>query len=240
MERNSLYSPAIPWEERNNTVVILTKRADIFYDEWLGKRLLPRWQDIARTLAEQGFELLAMAGDDSGQHPIPESIRSMGRVGRTEYQAILGHAKVMLGIGRPEISPSPFVALGKGLSVVMPYKGPTPTPPGYQLYDPAIVQHGPINAIGEPYVHTYDANDIEDLKRALLAAISTPMESYTPPDYTEQHTRAQAKKFLWHDYERDYRRAKRANAGRAPGVSEVMLQRCFQDGRCNFDPLPDN
>lgn len=62
----------------------------------------------------------------------------------------------------------------------------------------------------------------------------------TPPEYTGHFVREQTRKFLWRDYELDYHVAKKGNGGKVPGVSEVMLARCFQDGRCNLDPVPND
>lgn len=43
--------------------------------------------------------------------PIPEGINNLGAQSRDGYASVLGHAKAMLGIYKPEISPSPYVAL---------------------------------------------------------------------------------------------------------------------------------
>lgn len=62
-------------------------------------------------LAQHGFELLTMSDRVDEQHPTPEPIRQIGRQSREDYERILSQGKVVLGIGRPEISPSPLVAL---------------------------------------------------------------------------------------------------------------------------------
>jgi hypothetical protein len=46
-----------------------------------------------------------------GDEPLPAGIESHGQVAREEFEVMVSESKVMLGIGRPLISPSVYSAL---------------------------------------------------------------------------------------------------------------------------------
>lgn len=45
--------------------------------------------------------------------PISKVIRNVGKLNRTEFEHEFGQSKLMIGIGAPTLSPSPFQALAK-------------------------------------------------------------------------------------------------------------------------------
>lgn len=72
----------------------------------------PQWPALVSLLHSRNHEFWALADeDDNMDNVVPEGIVNLGRQDRLEYQEVLSKAKVLMGIGRPEISPSPYVAL---------------------------------------------------------------------------------------------------------------------------------
>lgn len=52
-----------------------------------------------------------MTGDGPQEMPLPEEVETTGKVPVDVYAEMLGKSKVLLGIGRPPISPSVWVGL---------------------------------------------------------------------------------------------------------------------------------
>ncbi|RSH90383.1 hypothetical protein EHS25_000988 [Saitozyma podzolica] len=220
MERECLQNPVIPYSERNDSILILAKRSVYFHWTDLNDVMSDSWPSLVADMKSDGYEFWTTAEAEEG-FPIPEGLKKMGLMTRSNYEAMIGSAKVLLGIGKPEISPSVYTAFPsplrfarcRGLPLVMPYMGDTPTPEGWQLYNRHQTQHGPANTIGEPWVYTYQIDDMEDLKAKIRKAMTTPIKPYVPPAMTEVGARERLRSLLYHDWEGEYKRIVAANGG---------------------------
>ncbi|KAL7424015.1 hypothetical protein Q5752_001600 [Cryptotrichosporon argae] len=237
-ERECLQTPYIPFEERNSSVVILAKETKYFHYP-VATDLLPAWPALADDLAALGHSFVSTSTISEGQ-PLPVGVEMVGRQARPAYQHLLAGAKALLGIGHPEISPSPYVALCKGTPVIMPYNRNVSSPTGWSKYNAHYVQHGPINELSEPYVYTYDIHNATDLRDKMIRAIQTPIEPYVPPEYDEKSVKVQTRKMLYYDYEGEYRRRVDANGGRPPALPTEQVQRCWERKHCFNTSYPDN
>lgn len=68
------------------------------------------WPSLVADLKSDGYEFWTTAEAEEG-FPIPEGLKEMGFMTRNNYELMIGSAKVLLGIGKPEISPSVYTAL---------------------------------------------------------------------------------------------------------------------------------
>lgn len=64
----------------------------------------------SEALTKLGYKLYATAVEDEGK-VIPAGIDNLGIIPRVEFARLLSHVRVLIGIGAPAISPSPYVAL---------------------------------------------------------------------------------------------------------------------------------
>jgi alpha-1,3(6)-mannosylglycoprotein beta-1,6-N-acetyl-glucosaminyltransferase len=82
------------------------------YFKWenLNEKMGESWDYLVSQLEAHGHEYWTTAEDEPG-YPIPDGLVRMGKMPRKEYESMVGHAKVLLGIGKPEISPSVYTAL---------------------------------------------------------------------------------------------------------------------------------
>jgi alpha-1,3(6)-mannosylglycoprotein beta-1,6-N-acetyl-glucosaminyltransferase len=92
----------------SDAVLVLAKLPMYFhlrgFEEALGA--LSRVRDaIAPT------KLWTTAYDDQAEYPLPEALTSLGVQSPEAYGCLLGRAKVLLGVGSPVISPTPYEAL---------------------------------------------------------------------------------------------------------------------------------
>jgi alpha-1,3(6)-mannosylglycoprotein beta-1,6-N-acetyl-glucosaminyltransferase len=77
---------------------------------------------VVAELAKLGYEVVTVAKEEP-EHPIPQGIKSLGLQSKHGFEMLVASSKAMIGIGFPEISPSPFNAICAGVPVVMPYWG---------------------------------------------------------------------------------------------------------------------
>ncbi|KAJ7626941.1 hypothetical protein FB45DRAFT_56538 [Roridomyces roridus] len=157
----------VPFANRPNQIVILAKKSSYFYD----RRLAPDPSTFYKRLKNAtGYEIITNAVVEDG-YPIPEGLTSRGLLKSEEYDSLLANTKSLLGIGKPQISPTPYASLCRGVPVVLPYRSSAPPvgknktpdtcparppPSSYCGFYDDKHQHGPAAAIGEPWIYTYD------------------------------------------------------------------------------------
>lgn len=108
-------------------------------------------------------------------------------------------------------------------------------------------QHGPIQALGEPYAYSYLIGDEDMLLSQLEKAYSTPIaplcvpspltlhsDSSVPKGYAQADLEAAVHTLLHADHERAYLRIVRANGGKVPRVPGYMLAKCWEHFECAF------
>ncbi|GHJ87038.1 hypothetical protein NliqN6_3440 [Naganishia liquefaciens] len=182
--------PIVPHAERVDEAVILGKLTSYFYKDRTGG-LSPPEHAWASFHAKTGLWPIANArvlNDDPNEpSTTPEGIINRGPMERDVYTAQMGHARVLVGIGMPAISPTPYLALCQGVPALIPYDGDEPTPPGWQLYNLGRIQHGPAALLGEPYVYTYKRNDVQSMYDAVKKAKATPIEPFIPEEMRHAH-----------------------------------------------------
>ncbi|CDZ97050.1 hypothetical protein [Phaffia rhodozyma] len=142
----------VPHADRQNAILLLAKKTKYFY---LPAAWPLSW--YATTRESTGLNIISGAyktAEVGGDVDLPGGIEGVSRMGRVEYEKLLGSVKALVGIGSPPISPSPFNALCQGVPVILPYSGPSPTPEGWDLYDFEKIQHGPAASIGPPSIHS--------------------------------------------------------------------------------------
>ncbi|KAL1407717.1 hypothetical protein Q8F55_007150 [Vanrija albida] len=231
IEQRCLQSPVTPHAERENAVLILAKDSAYFsYRDYLTSA----WPAIITALTAAGIEVWSTAKEVPGR-PIPDGIKKLGVLTPTEYVATVGRAKALLGIGLPEISPSPYVAMCKATPVVMPYW--TAQDSEWAQFSSHYQQHGPVNGLGEPHAYTYDIHNTTQMVAQVVAAVATPIAPFVPADMTMHAVRERTWAFLARDWEADYDEVVRANGGVPPAHSDTMRDRCFASGKCKVELL---
>lgn len=83
----------------------IAELADYFYYPWHSP--VSFWTELS---SDPAFKLVSTAKIENGK-ALPAGLTSIGGQSREAYEALVGSAKVMLGIGQPMISPSIYTAL---------------------------------------------------------------------------------------------------------------------------------
>ena len=182
IERECSAVPLTPPTQKLDRVFVLAKLAEYFYD----KRKAPPesvWVDFQQ---KTGLEPVSVATDRKDgtrgwlNYTVPQGVTPIAPLSRDQFEIEVGKSKVMLGIGRPYISPSIYTSLCQGTPVVLPYfADPEEVNQGYNLFNGYVktahtssrpfltilgvcseyAQHGPASLIGPPYVYTYQHDD---------------------------------------------------------------------------------
>lgn len=110
IEQACLSTPAVPQSERKNGVLVLAKLPDYFHL----RHFTPTthaFDYIAKAM--KGIELWTTAHKhkEEGKHPIPSDLVQLGPQEPAKYVELLSSARALLGVGKPEISPTPYEAL---------------------------------------------------------------------------------------------------------------------------------
>lgn len=171
----------IPYAERKDAVLILAKEsrkkplpsaltpAYFYYKDYLTSA----WPQIVADLNNAGVEVWSTAKVVNDK-PIPAGIKQLGQLSAGEYSRTVGSVKAMLGVGLPEISPSPYVAMCKATPVVIPYWEVSDNK--WARFSAGFGQHGIATALGEPYAYSYDIRNTTELVDHVLQAVGTEIK----------------------------------------------------------------
>ncbi|KAJ9093250.1 hypothetical protein QFC20_007168 [Naganishia adeliensis] len=235
LEKSCTEHDVVPQSQRKDEVVVLGKLFEYFYPHRISAALptevWPSFQDETWLVPIANAHALR---ETDIEQETPEGLVNRGPLSMADYNDQVAHAKAYLGIGRPDISPSPYLALCQGVPVILPYYGDTPFLDGWDLYHPDLAQHGPAALIGAPYVYSYHRDDIEGLYEAVRSARDNPIDRFIPDDMRYDHVRSEILKMLNTDWQRRARRIEDAREERGEPrqalVKQHILQRLFQRG----------
>lgn len=178
----------IPLEERPMRIFILAKRVQYFYPSWAPA--LFSHDIIRRALIElrKEFPALDFVGsfvDDRneeqkakfGDMEVPEGVKNLGPLNAVQFDEALARSRMVLGIGWPTTSPSPYRALARGTPFVNPHTlhdhGRDDGPLSWKM-----AQHESMRDTPEPMVYNVRAQDYDGLLRAIRISLTTEMKPY--------------------------------------------------------------
>ncbi|KAF4616490.1 hypothetical protein D9613_008645 [Agrocybe pediades] len=103
---------------------------------------------------------------------------NLGRLGPAEFTKQVGMSKVMIGVGSPWWSPSPYNALCQGVPFVNPILRWNHDKP----WDKSswYTQHPSLNNLEPPFVYNVHARDYEGFIKAIRTASTTEIPSFIP------------------------------------------------------------
>jgi hypothetical protein len=121
----------VPFKQRQRRVFMLGKYTWFFYDKLGHQSWDPDfYQRVTDELRQRwpDFEIVAAMTDGrepedieaEGPHVIPPGIRNLGRLDSVEFDQVISNSRLLLGIGRPGLSPSPYRALTRAVPFLNP------------------------------------------------------------------------------------------------------------------------
>lgn len=161
--------PTTPFAERPRQAYILAKRLDYFGKDY-------SWTGI--ELDKPPFEISFLAGIRQGSktNTLPKGINDLGSLNKTQFYDHLSQSRVLLGIGSPPLSPSPYDALCMGVPFINPIDH-------WDDKDPEnrtkwSTQHEVLKFQDPPYVYNIKKHDEKAFWNALQKALDTPIDRY--------------------------------------------------------------
>ncbi|KAF7421022.1 hypothetical protein PC9H_011541 [Pleurotus ostreatus] len=176
VERACKEIPIMPMDERPNQGFVYGKRLDYFFGKdfaWEGVSFVPPFP----------IQLVAgFSNDSSVLSPPPEGIDNMGVMPKHRFYEHLGMSRVLIGIGRPVLSPTPYDALCMGVPFINPIMHWDKKKPDDRSKWEA--QHDGLKYESPPYVYNVKKGDGEGLWKAVKDALDHPIDRYIVPNMT--------------------------------------------------------
>ncbi|KAF9530041.1 hypothetical protein CPB83DRAFT_905608 [Crepidotus variabilis] len=124
-----------------------------------------------------------------------------GRMGPDEWEREVGNSKVMIGVGNPWMSPSPYHALCLGVPFLNPILNWDPR----DKWNKAKwhTQHPSLNRYDPPFVYHVHKSDYPGFVNAIHSAINTEIPSFIPRHMTEVAVRNRVRHLMEHDWKEE-------------------------------------
>jgi hypothetical protein len=198
--------PAVPFAERPHRVYLMAKYGAYFDRNRHGYRVA--WPDdfYARVTDElrqtwPDFEIVAGVVDGrtkqekeaEGEMVLPAGIRNLGKLNASAFDEAVTSSRLLLGVGKPGLSPSPYRALAQGVPFLNPL---------YHAHGES--QHATLREKGRaPQVYNVMAGDYEGFRDAIKAAMDTAIEPWVAPWMTREAADARMRHLMEHDWQSD-------------------------------------
>ncbi|KAJ7740871.1 hypothetical protein B0H14DRAFT_477129 [Mycena olivaceomarginata] len=173
--------PFILHSERKRQAYILAKFLNFFTPEQ--RAWQPDFFDAAANATRVSFVMASVELSDMPKlrpGELSPSIENIARAGelfsQDEFYHILSHSVALVGVGHPEISPTPYDALCLGVPFVNPIVA-------WDTNDPNdrtrwTTQHDLLIEFSAPYVYHVFKGDRDGFVNAIKSAAENPIESY--------------------------------------------------------------
>lgn len=226
----------IPWDERPNQVWIMGKYAHYFHNGDQRVYDMDFWQRAHDELSKEfpGFQFVGAIEDKRSDEdkekwgPIPSVVHNFGTLNRTEFTKAFGNSRLMMGMGAPTLSPSPYQALAmvrksvqnNAHSQAVPFANPHKLRDDGKNSDDhtwSFVQHESLERVPEPYVYQVQAFNYTSFVNTIRTALRTPIGQCRFERMKDEVVQRRLAAFVTHDW---YSEAKKLLDRRLNGTFE--------------------
>ncbi|KAJ7598798.1 hypothetical protein C8J56DRAFT_1157886 [Mycena floridula] len=167
-----------PSAERPLHAYVLAKYPEYFIDENYP------WTDVSFEHSPiSGLSVIAgLRGDDKHEKDIPPGLVNLGSLNQKQFYKELGNSRVLIGIGKPPLSPSPYDALCMGVPFINPILSWNHDEPDDRTK--WETQHEALKYENPPYVYNVKQDDVQGFWDAIQAALNNPINRYIVPSMT--------------------------------------------------------
>jgi len=175
VEPSCLPQPFIQHADREKRGYVMTKRL-YFLEEDRERAWPPHYFEAASNAT--GIQFIMGANDDvEGRKPVlPQGLKNHGFLSQPAFVDALSRSLVLVGVGRPVASPTPYEALCLGVPFINPVLSWNLDHPEDRLQ--WGVQHGLLKFLDPPYVYNVFKDDIDGFVKAIQASISHPIDRH--------------------------------------------------------------
>ncbi|KAJ7763258.1 hypothetical protein B0H14DRAFT_3510672 [Mycena olivaceomarginata] len=163
--------PFIPHAQRaRKQIYVYAKTADYFSP---AKRAFPP-HVFARLSAALGVDFVVGVQEAGAAAVLPAGVANLGGMGPARFYEAVASSWVLMGMGAPSTSPTPYDALCLGVPFINPI---------LTVRDPAhpadrtkwVAQHEALKHLGPPHVYNVFKDDADGLEAAVRAALAAPL-----------------------------------------------------------------
>ncbi|KAJ7120180.1 hypothetical protein C8R44DRAFT_623732, partial [Mycena epipterygia] len=148
----------------------------------------------------------------------PRNITNVGFLPAAKFYATLAGSRVLVGVGRPYTSPTPYEALCLGVPFINPIEHWAADNPSDRTQWQS--QHATLKYLDAPYVYNVFKGDKAGFVKAVVDAVSTPIESFVLEDMRMRAVEARLAAILETDWRGEAARVLAER--RASGSGEVF------------------
>ncbi|KAL1405647.1 hypothetical protein Q8F55_009286 [Vanrija albida] len=171
----------VPFEQRPHRVYVLGKYLKFFTslpsdvkrwpDDFYQRatdELRQRWPDFEIV----GGIVDSRSEEDQKKTPqtLPPGIRNLGKLTADQFDETLSNSRLLLGVGWPGLSPSPWRSLALGVPFLNPGDA-----------NGRMWQHHTVSKVGEPYSYNVHSHNYTEFVTSIAKAMETPIEPYVHP-----------------------------------------------------------
>ncbi|KAF8311197.1 hypothetical protein DL93DRAFT_2139922 [Clavulina sp. PMI_390] len=125
-------------------------------------------------------------------------VQNLGLLDRPQFMEEMAKSMVLLGVGRPAISPTPYQALCLGVPFINPIMD-------WDIDDPEErkgwwTQHDGLKFLDPPFVYNVRKDDESGLTKAITLAMQNPIPRYIPPGRSLPEAAVHMDAFLRRDW----------------------------------------
>ncbi|KAG8857348.1 hypothetical protein FRB96_005835 [Tulasnella sp. 330] len=191
LERTCMKAPYIPHASRPRQAYVFAKHLKFFIerDYFLfdthsfksGEEQVMESDFYTRLQADANVTFVSRMRHDVPGLDIPKGIEEVPHMpNRTAFVQVLGGSRVLLGVGNPPMSPTPWEALCLGVPFINPIKNWLRERPNDRTQ--WLAQHDGVFflGLGEPYVYHVKVGDRIGFEEAIRKAMDTPIDRFIP------------------------------------------------------------
>ncbi|WVW85125.1 hypothetical protein I302_107162 [Kwoniella bestiolae CBS 10118] len=130
---------------------------------------------------------------------------NLGKIGPDQFLDELANSRILIGVGNPPLSPSPYVALCMGTPFLNPIKKWDEDNP--EDRSKWVSQHNYLKWLDPPYVYNVPAHSYSQFISAISQAIQNPPPRYVDPPMTIENVRRRVERLVesdWRELAREY------------------------------------
>jgi len=172
VEPTCLLRPFIAHNERDQAYV-MAKRSSYFV-EGRERAWPPHFYDAAVNAT--GIKLVLGANIDKSQPELPAGLTNYGMMTQTAFLEAVSKSLVLIGVGKPYTSPTPYEALCLGVPFINPIINWNRDNP--QDRTKWLTQHWMLKLLDPPYVYNVFKGDLDGFIKAIEAARTNPIDRF--------------------------------------------------------------
>ncbi|CED84680.1 hypothetical protein [Phaffia rhodozyma] len=194
IEKVCLKEPVVPWEKRDDRAYMFAK-----FDSYLtnseatwSTSSFPTIQRLVNVTFVGGF--MRQHGNRADSPPQIEGITNLGLLDREDFIQEMAKSKVLVGVGNPIISPTPYEALCLGVPFINPIRQWDHDDP--EDRDKWVTQHNGLIELNPPHVYHVRQHDEKALGEAIHQAMNAPIDRYILPRMREEGVKERVKRMV--------------------------------------------